>query len=387
MPRGVGFGSIEAYQTKRGERYLVRYRKDGVRYKGARTFPSKAQARYYLDIIQRDIELDKWETPKSKSELELDNILFCDYARKFLAEQDVRRHTKRNNQGVFRNHIEGHFQNKQLKEITEQDCKKWYAGLDKTKEYGTWGCLKVLKLLFNQAKKDKLITYSPADIIPTVKPKKLNISKIKSSLLSETEVLALIEATPPKYRLITVLGAYCGLRIGEALALQRKDIDLEERTVNINKQVQYSAGVAHITEPKTPNSNRLVPIPLEAMPHFITHLEDFTGRFPASYLFARPTDGQPLARTYYNDKVFSKARKAIGRPHFRYHDLRHTCLTYYARGGATLADLKAIAGHSTAEVAILYQETSSDHLQELANKFNYNQRIHFDDYKERSSNE
>jgi hypothetical protein len=31
----------------------------------------------------------------------------------------------------------------------------------------------------------------------------------------------------------------------------------------------------------------------------------------------------------------------------------------------------AIAGHSQAEVAILYQETSSDRLQELAQRFGY----------------
>ncbi|MDR2538619.1 MAG: site-specific integrase [Bifidobacteriaceae bacterium] len=266
-------------------------------------------------------------------------------------------------------------------EITKSDCSKWYEGLDKSQAKMVDSAVMVLKLILNNAKKFDLITKSPADVIQRKKTSRTTAQTIGNALLTENEVLDLIEVTPSKYRLITVLGAYCGLRIGEALALQRDDIDLKNLTVRVNKQVQYSAGVAHITEPKTPKSKRTVPIPDEAVGYFKEHLANYTQRFPKSYLFARPTDSKPLARTYYNDKVFNKARKEIGRSTFRFHDLRHTCLTHYARGGATIKDLMAIAGHSMAEIAILYQETSDTRLRELASQFNYNHNIHLKDYQ------
>ena len=65
------------------------------------------------------------------------------------------------------------------------------------------------------------------------------------------------------------------MRIGELLALTYKDIDLEKRTISINKSYQSLDGRDIITPPKTPKSKRIVTIPsflAEELREYISHL-------------------------------------------------------------------------------------------------------------------
>jgi integrase len=58
--------------------------------------------------------------------------------------------------------------------------------------------------------------------------------------------------------------------------------------------------------------------------------------------------------------VYYPARKAAGRPDLRFHDLRHTGAVLAAATGATLAELMARLGHSTAGAALRYQHAAAD---------------------------
>ncbi|MFC7359482.1 tyrosine-type recombinase/integrase [Nocardioides astragali] len=59
-------------------------------------------------------------------------------------------------------------------------------------------------------------------------------------------------------------------------------------------------------------------------------------------------------------KVFYKAREQAGRPDLRFHDLRHTGAVLAASTGATLAELMARLGHSTAGAALRYQHAAKN---------------------------
>ena len=69
---------------------------------------------------------------------------------------------------------------------------------------------------------------------------------------------------------------WTGMRIGELLALTYNDIDLEKRTISINKSYQRLDGRDIITPPKTPKSKRIVTIPpflAEELRDYMSHLE------------------------------------------------------------------------------------------------------------------
>lgn len=54
---------------------------------------------------------------------------------------------------------------------------------------------------------------------------------------------------------------WCGLRIGEVLALTKADFDFENSSISVNKSYQRIHGRDVITEPKTEKSNRIVFVP------------------------------------------------------------------------------------------------------------------------------
>ena len=65
---------------------------------------------------------------------------------------------------------------------------------------------------------------------------------------------------------------------------------------------------------------------------------------------------------------FYKARDQIGRPDFRFHDLRHFAATMAAISGATTKELMQFAGHSDIHAAMRYQEAITDRKRDLAHR-------------------
>ncbi len=65
---------------------------------------------------------------------------------------------------------------------------------------------------------------------------------------------------------------------------------------------------------------------------------------------------------------FYRARYEIGRPDFRFHDLRHFAATMAAISGATTKELMQFAGHSDIHVAMRYQEAVNDRKKDLARR-------------------
>ena len=69
---------------------------------------------------------------------------------------------------------------------------------------------------------------------------------------------------------------YTGLREGELLALQFKDIDTDNRTITINKTFKHLNGQDLVTTPKTKSSNRTLSI----TENLAENLKSFFDAFP-----------------------------------------------------------------------------------------------------------
>ena len=109
---------------------------------------------------------------------------------------------------------------------------------------------------------------------------------------------------------------WCGLRIGELLALTPADFDFEKKTVSINKSYQRINKKDVITEPKTSKSIRTI-----IMPDFLSdEIEDFIemhyGIQPNQRIF-------PLTKRHYELQI-KNGSKTAGVKTIRVHDLRHS---------------------------------------------------------------
>ena len=69
---------------------------------------------------------------------------------------------------------------------------------------------------------------------------------------------------------------WCGIHIGEPLALTAEDFDIEKKTLRINKSYQHIKGKDVITTPKTRKSNRVL-----TLPDFLSdEMQDYISRLP-----------------------------------------------------------------------------------------------------------
>ena len=173
------------------------------------------------------------------------------------------------------------------------------------------------------------------------------------------EVAALADAMPPDLRIAVVLAAWCQLRRGEVRGLRRRDVDLEggELQVKITKTTAMS-GQSIIKEPKTRAGRRTVAIP----PHILEQLTDHMDRFVGMSLDDYVVEGSNRSLSV----AWDLARSEVGRKELRFHDLRHSGLTWSAATGASIAELMRRAGHASQAAALRYQHATDDRDRVLA---------------------
>lgn len=84
---------------------------------------------------------------------------------------------------------------------------------------------------------------------------------------------------------------------------------------------------------------------------------------PDAWLLAK--DGHQVhPRTL--DRAWVVVRRSIGRSDLRWHDLRHSGLTWAAATGASTADLMRRGGHASPSAALRYQRATEDRDRALA---------------------
>ena len=103
---------------------------------------------------------------------------------------------------------------------------------------------------------DERIQFNPASAVP-LPPERQKPPRY----LSQSEVERLVDEMPHQYRALVLVGAYAGLRWGEAAGLSRRDIDpLRSRIRVTSTAVELRGRVILDSKPKTAHSKRYVPV-------------------------------------------------------------------------------------------------------------------------------
>lgn len=173
------------------------------------------------------------------------------------------------------------------------------------------------------------------------------------------EVKAMTEAMPERLRMALPLAAWCALRLGEVLGLERRDLEHlgepERAVLHVRRQFNVKANA--LTPPKA-DSTRAIAIPAALLPALRHQLEIYTSAARTAPVLAGPR-GQRVSQTTL-DRHWRAAREEAGRPGFHFHNLRHTGLSRYAEQGATLAELLHRGGHTDVTVALRYQHATAE---------------------------
>jgi integrase len=112
----------------------------------------------------------------------------------------------------------------------------------------------VLNLIFNYAVLENYIEYNPCASVSIPKDLVRNIRKP-----AEKNDEALIKNNADIW-IFPLIALYTGMRKGEILALQWKDINFEENTITVTKSVYFEGNTPRIKEPKTKAGYRTIPL-------------------------------------------------------------------------------------------------------------------------------
>ncbi|GAB3995291.1 hypothetical protein GCM10029992_12160 [Glycomyces albus] len=150
------------------------------------------------------------------------------------------------------------------------------------------------------------------------------------------------------YRVMVYALAYCGLRVGEALALRVESVDLAERKLQVVRQFVDDGGTVEETLPKGGKS-RVVGIPA----FVVAELAGLTkGRGSDGVVFRSPTGG-PMRAHNFRERGFRPAVAKAGLPKaVTPHTLRHTFASLSVAAGADVKTLQAAMGHATASMTL-----------------------------------
>lgn len=188
-----------------------------------------------------------------------------------------------------------------LNDITNCDVRRWVvelmaSGLSATT---TRKAVFALRQALESAIADQRLVHNAATAVP------LPTERSKPArYLSQGEVERLVAEVPPRDRALVLVGAYAGLRWGEAAGLRRQDIDpLRSRIRVTGTAVELRGHVTLDNEPKTTRSKRAIPVARGVMRRIEQHLDNYVDAPSDSLVFRRRPVGRSSVRggrTFFN---------------------------------------------------------------------------------------
>jgi integrase len=226
----------------------------------------------------------------------------------------------------------------------------------------------VLSASMRWAVEDGRLVVSP---VSAVRPPKARRPELV--IPDATQLSALLEAARGStYEVPLVLAVATGMRRSEVLGVRWADVDLDRRTIRVERGLQRVArgdGTRDLrpVEPKSSRSRREVRLPAFAVARLRQHRKDQAERSLAlgsgwfrdealGELVCDRGDGGPIDPDNLTKAFFRHAKAAGLDPRTRLHDVRHAVATRLAQDGVPLVAVSALLGHSSASfTATTYQ--------------------------------
>lgn len=328
---------MKAEKDKKTGKWLIQYRYtdwQGKRRKSTkRGFATKREAEEWLRnfLITQKADFD---------------MKFADFWKMYCADMKtrLREHTMRTKKYIVELKILPYFGNKRVNDITAADIRQWQNELIKMGYSPTY--LKTinnqLSAIFNYA-----VRYYDLKSNPCAKAGSMGKSKAEEmDFWTGEEFRKFIDSVMNKrlsYMAFMTL-YWTGMRMGELLALNPKDVDLEKRTISITKSYQRLGKKDVITPPKTPKSKRVITIPEFLAADIKDYMDSLYELQENDRLF-------PITK-YYLEHEMQRGIKESGVKRIRVHDLRHSHASMLIELGFSPLEIANRLGHEKVETTL-----------------------------------
>lgn len=255
-----------------------------------------------------------------------------------------------------------YFKNIPANEITSRDIKSYLDFLSKKgfakktikERYA------VLKQIFAYAYELEYIEKNPCSTVKLKFSQDTSTSKREAATTEEENIIKTISNDVP-FAFVAKFLLFTGCRRGEALALTPNDIDLENKTVSINKTVEWVGNKPQIKhQPKTMAGNREIPLP-------DILIEELERRLKQKYVFQN-TNGELLDNSQIT-RGWNNLKKDVG-INCTPHQLRHSYATMLFDAGIDVKTAQKWLGHTDIKTTLdTYTHLSELRQSQSANKW------------------
>ena len=240
---------------------------------------------------------------------------------------------------VLQTHILPFFGSKPINEIKASDVRRWQAKLmSSPNNYSQTYLKKInteLNSIINYAKRFYDLNTNPCGKAGTIGKAKAE----EMDYWTYDEYIAFREGVKDKslsYICFEVL-YWTGMREGELLALSPADIDLDNKTISINRTYQRIEGKDVFTSPKTRKSKRKILIP----DFLCQELSDY---IQSRYMLDADERLFPVTKSYLSHEMI-RGCKNTGVKKIRIHDIRHSHASLLINQGCDALMLADRLGH------------------------------------------
>ena len=283
-----------------------------------------------------------------------------------IKKQTVRPNTVRNYSERYERNIKGVIGNKLLTDVKPIHCQKIFSNMA-DEGYKTTTIYQTRIALYNMfefARENDVLIANPCK--KSLKSDMGKPSDKKEALTIDVQKKFLEAVVGYSYENQYSFVLQTGLRTGELIGLKWSDIDFENRTMKIERTMEYryKVGEWRVGPPKSKSGYRTIPLTDEA----IRILENQRSKNKSLKLVPMEwkdivflcRKGTPVKNSTYDTGLFKYCDR-VGIPRFSMHVLRHTFATRCIEGGMKPKTLQKILGHSNIGITMnLYVHITED---------------------------
>ena len=226
----------------------------------------------------------------------------------------------------------------------------------------------ILNSLFKMAYLSDMIARNPMDKVERPKPRKDEIKPQTAQAYTAQEVrdiLTALEGEPLKWRAFIHLLIDTGVRRGEALAVQWEDIDFQENTILICRNLCYTPDKGIYLDTPKNGRCRMVDVGEDTL-QLLKQIREQQGA-GGRYIFTQDNSLEPMhptSPTHY----FRQFSKRNGIKDFHPHKLRHTFASVAITAGADVVSVSETLGHSDTAVTLRMYTHANDESRRRASR-------------------
>ena len=309
------------YPVKNGVKWMAKFNYTDPKSGKAKTeykrgFASKREAKKYEEDFMENLI-----TPEEK---EIEPIrTFGEVFQEYLMSHkraDIKESTLETKFNIFNKHIFPTFEEKQVDTITDDDIANWQNEIKSVVQpngkHFSESYLRTIQSQFNSIINYALNKgYMKSNPLVDIKNMGIKDKRVEFWTPEEYEKFAYYAMEYPQYYYAYEVLYWCGLRIGELLALTLSDIAFEDGIISVTKTYNHLSGREIISTPKTPSSVRKV-----SMPAFLVdELKEYIG------LLYEPKEDQRIFQISKSkiSSNFHKLSNQAGLKRITIHGLRH----------------------------------------------------------------